>query len=146
MAWLTALVAVIAVWIAYQQYRTARHRLRLDLFERRMAVFEALMALVQTAIKKGDVELEAIFKFGYDTRQAEFLFDQPIVDYIDDVRKRAIRFRSLNDKLHEQGLPVGEERSRVVAEESALLDWFVTQSESGASAQFTSYLCFRNVR
>ena len=43
---------------AEKQAETAKNRLRFDLFERRIAVYDALMTLAPIAIAKGDVTLE----------------------------------------------------------------------------------------
>lgn len=145
-AWLTAVTALFAAWIAYQQFRTGRHRLRLDLFDRRMSVYEATVTLVRQAVRDGDVNLEAVFRFVSDTRQAEFLFDDPVVEYLETVRKNAIQLRYLNERLHEDQLPVGEERNRVAEEEASLLKWYTAQAEGEVSKRFRTYLSFHDVR
>jgi hypothetical protein len=145
-AWLTALTAVIAAWIAYQQYRTARHRLRLDLFERRLAVYDSAITLIQSAVRDGNLQTDNVFTFVRDTRQAEFLFDQPVLAYIDALRSKSFRFRQLNEQLHEQRVPVGPERTKIVNEESELLNWYLAQAQGEASKQFAPYLSFRDVK
>lgn len=145
-AWLTAVTAGVAAWIAYQQFRTARHRLRLDLFERRMAVYEATISLIQLAIRDANLTLDSIFVFVRDTRQARFLFDGPLIEYLEKVRVNSIELRTLNSRLHEQGLPVGEERSRVAEQESQLLQWFLSQADGSTAEQFNPYLSFHDVR
>jgi hypothetical protein len=144
--WLTALTALIAAWIAFQQFKTARHRLRLDLFERRMAVYEAAIALIQTAVRDGNLKTDRIFGFVRDSRQAEFLFDQPLLGYLEAIRTKSFRYCFLNEQLHEIRVPVGPERTQIVKEETELLDWFMAPAQGAASAQFRPYLSFRDVR
>jgi hypothetical protein len=144
--WLTALTALIAAWIAFQQYQTARHRLRLDLFEKRLAVYEAAKSLIQTAIRDGNLKTDRIFEFVRDSRQAEFLFDQPLVSYLEAIRAKSFRFSHLNEQLHEIRIPVGPERTKVAEEETQLLNWFMEQAQGAASAQFRPYLSFRDVK
>jgi translation elongation factor EF-G len=110
-----------------------------------MAVFEATMSLLQLAVRDGNLQLDAIFKFVRDTRQAEFLFDKPIVNYLETIRKNSVQFRYLNDQLHEERIPVGAERNRVAEEETKLLSWYLLQVENVASKQFRSYLSFHDV-
>jgi len=38
---LTGVIGIVTLYIAYQQYRTAKNKLRLDLFDRRLPVFES---------------------------------------------------------------------------------------------------------
>jgi hypothetical protein len=42
---LSILVAVFVAWISYMQFRTAREKPRLDLFEKRYEVFDATRKL-----------------------------------------------------------------------------------------------------
>jgi hypothetical protein len=62
------------------------------------------------------------------------------------VRKNAIELRSLKDKLHEQGLPVGVERSEAAGRAAQLLKWFLDQAQTGARAKFAPYLQFGMLR
>jgi len=45
---LTPSVALIAVYIGWQQWRTARDKLNLDLFAKRLAIYEALQELLES--------------------------------------------------------------------------------------------------
>ena len=52
---LTGVIGIVTLYIAYQQYRTAKNKLRLDLFDRRLPVFEAAMKLAAGIVSKGSV-------------------------------------------------------------------------------------------
>jgi len=52
-ALLTPVIAGVVAYIAYQQHKTNRDRLRLDLYDRRLKVFEGLMVLLSIIFQKG---------------------------------------------------------------------------------------------
>jgi hypothetical protein len=144
-AWLTGLTALLAAWIAYQQYRTAKNRLRLDLFDRRWAVYSALIVLVDTVVRNGRAELSEIFEYSAVTSRAEFLFDKQVVDYLERVRKQAVELRRLHGQLHdEERFPIGPERNRVAEQDSRLLEWFVAQVQESRGV-FRRYLRFDHI-
>src|ERR1700733_1277510 len=63
--------ALIAGYIALRQWLTARHRLKLDIFDKRFAVYEATKML----ITKRPIRPHDLGEFYNGTRGAEFLFD-----------------------------------------------------------------------
>ncbi len=142
-AWLAAITASTVAWIAYQQHETARAKLRLDLFDRRMKVYEAVIALLRHVFQNADAKLEEIYRFTQDTSNAPFLFGPEIETYLELLRKNAVRVRTLRSRLSESGLGVGEERNKVVEEDSKLLIWFGDQFDV-AQKTFTPYLDFKN--
>ncbi len=58
---LTPLIAIIAVYIAYQQYNTNRQKLRLDLYDKRFKVFLGLQSLLIHILQTADVSLVKIY-------------------------------------------------------------------------------------
>jgi hypothetical protein len=88
--WLTALttpaLATVAGWIALQQYRLQRYRLRHDLSERRLAVFTAARDFARTAVTKLEASDEALVAFDVATAQAPFLFGADVIDYLAGLR------------------------------------------------------------
>ena len=141
-AWLAALTAVVAIWIAYQQFQTSRAKLRLDLYERRFRVFDGVSELLATIYRDADVKLEDIRKFVISTNEATFLFGPDVSSYLDELRTKAIRLRALNDKLHESRLPIGPERSEAAEENARVLEWLIVQFEE-SRRRFAKYLEFR---
>ena len=85
---LTPVIAVIAVYIARQQWKTAAYRVKFDLYDRRIRVYERvreILGLMYTAVSD-DVKLHELLR---DTRDAEFLFGKEIKNYIEEVFQRA---------------------------------------------------------
>jgi hypothetical protein len=75
---------------AEKQAETARNRLRLDLFERRIAVYDALMKMAAIAVADGDITHEQRRTCAIATKGAEFLFNKEILDYCDQLIREAV--------------------------------------------------------
>jgi hypothetical protein len=54
-ALLTPLIAIIVVLIAYRQWKTAHNRLKLDLFDKRLAIHSAARDLIATVTSYGEI-------------------------------------------------------------------------------------------
>ena len=126
---------------SYQQFQTNRAKLRLDLYERRFRIFDGVRELLSTVYRNDDVTLEDIRKFRVSTNEAVFLFGPEISTYLDELHKRAVDLRSLNDKLHESGLPIGKERTEAAEKKARVLEWLTTQFEESRK-RFGKYLDF----
>ncbi len=141
-ALLTALTALLALWIAYHQYRTNRSKLRLDLYERRFRVFDAVRDLLAIVGRDGALELKDVQGFVAGTSEATFLFGADIVAYIEELRLKAADLRRVHRTLANTALPVGAERSQAATEDAALITWFAEQFEE-SKKRFARYLDFR---
>lgn len=95
-ALLTPTIAVAATAIAFLQLYLARQRLRLDLLDRRLRVFESTRELIAKLIWHGTVREDEIRDFRIATSEARFLFDQKIEKYIDDIWERAVKVEHLD--------------------------------------------------
>jgi hypothetical protein len=130
---LTPLLGVIAVYIAYQQYRTNELRLRHDLYERRLRVYKAVQAYLVYILREAKVDIPQAVQMYADASEAAFLFDKDVQKYIDLLYKKGIQLRSFRQQLYRPdgsvGLPVGTERSHVADQEANLLKWFGDQLE-----------------
>ena len=84
-----------------------------------------------------------MFEFGAATADAEFLFDSPVVDYLSEIRKRAVNLRT-HQKVYEH-MPVADERSRHVRAEHDELVW-LTEQITAMTRVFTPYLGFSRIK
>lgn len=87
-AFLTPTIAVIAVYIAWQQWRTAESKRKQDLFDRRYKFYTSMWnvyssSIVNLNVRKLDKEdlLESV-------HEAEFLFGVDIVKHIFEIPER----------------------------------------------------------
>jgi hypothetical protein len=96
------LVAVVVSYVAWQQWRTARHRLRFDLFEKRAAVYEATKEIITVQLH-GHITREELGEFFGAVRGAEFLFDGDTRDFLEKIARMGFRARmaSFASERHE---------------------------------------------
>jgi hypothetical protein len=128
-ALLTPVIAALAVFIAWQQWQTNRNKLKFELFDRRLVVYQAAQDLLSVVTGSGDVPSEKSFEFLMRTRAAKFLFDDEIDQYLyRELYAKAVALQTLNSELKD--VPVGDERSRLARERKEVFDWFAAQIEA----------------
>jgi hypothetical protein len=136
---LTPLLTVIALWIAYQQWRTNRIKVQHDLYDRRIGVYWALTQfLVQTQLQSNDVNYNSIVPFGQKVKESYFLFLEEISNYLEEVLGKAMNLCDLNYKLNNAQFEA--ERPRLASEFGKSLDWFKQQLDSIAREKFKAHL------
>lgn len=124
-ALLTPVLAATAAYIAWQQWRTNRNKLKLELFERRFAMYDAAVQLINSILGAGKVEDQPLRSFVTRTRSAAFIVGQPIEAYLNkELYARAVKLQMLEAEL--QGL-TGEDRIKNVREQSEAKQWLVEQ-------------------
>jgi len=120
-------VGLIAARIAYKQWRTAADRLRLDLYEKRLAVYDAIRSLLSTVTLQGQVTVEDLGKFHTGVRGAEFLFYGEAKAFVTTVGARAARAMAKRALLQRQ--PNHPRADQLIDEEEDLLEFLRSQSE-----------------
>ena len=139
----TLIVGLAVAFIAWQQWQLARNKLRLDLFDRRYKVYDATRKFLSVILGKADFLDSQLFEFYAGTSDAEFLFESDVVDYLAELRKRAIDMRTHQHVF--DPLPVGEERSRHVQAAHDQLLWLSEQITAQKSV-FAPYLSFAKIK
>lgn len=144
-AGLTPLIAVVMTYIAYQQWCTNKSRLAHELYDRRLAIFKAVRAFYGEMGDAGTAKYGMVMKFYDATAEAEFLFDDEVMEHIEELYKKGMYLASLHEKMYPStpgapGLPVGEERSRVAEEHGKLHLWFQQDGITETRKRFRKYL------
>jgi hypothetical protein len=75
--------------ISKSQLRTAHEKLRLDLFEKRYAVYTAARDLISVILRDGDLNDADLRKFYIGTADASFLFHHEVVAYLSRLKNRS---------------------------------------------------------
>jgi len=141
---LTPLIAIIAIYIAYRQYRNDNTRLKFELYEKRLEVYKKLQTFITQVIREGtNIDIGIIHKFHEETFVSSFLFNRNIQEYLEKIYKKSVYMWQLNKKLYPSngiaGLTVGEERSKVCEEETNILLWITDQADESIQI-FKEYL------
>jgi hypothetical protein len=125
-ALLTPTLAVLGSLIAYRQWSLAQNKLKLDLFDRRFSVFDASRSLITSIMNKGKAMDEDILKFSIATREAKWLFNASLAEYLDkQLYEKAIDLQTLEAEL--DGVPAGDERSNNIYAQADIKKWFAAQ-------------------
>ena len=113
-----ALVAgLFGSYIVYRQWWTGQYRLRLDMFEKRYAVYEAIKSLIGTAELHRHITSEDVGEFYNGVRGAEFLFDGATRKFIKKIGDMAFRARMARAALSKEHMRA----DRLIAEEKDVL-------------------------
>lgn len=125
-ALLTPVLAVLGLLIAYWQWRISRNKLKLDLFEKRFAVYNAARNLISSILTRGKVEDEELYKFLSGTLESKWLLNDDIATYFDKfILKNATELQTLEFELGV--LPIGDERAKNARRQNEIKTWFASQ-------------------
>jgi hypothetical protein len=95
-ALLTPVTAGIAIYIAYIQAKTARNKLKFDLFERRFKVYEAASDLRNLIVSNSSCDQHSYGKLLSSTLNARWLFCEATVNYVKTLQEKAFELHNLN--------------------------------------------------
>jgi len=87
----TAVIAVAVGVIAYLQWRTAREKLALDLFDKRMTVYIAAKAGIDEFTRDGHARNNSIRNIAVVRNEAQFLFGSEIEAYLAKLQEALVR-------------------------------------------------------
>ena len=122
---LSALIAAIAIYIAYQQWSTNKSRLKHELYDRRFKIYKAVQIHLSHVLTHAKIDDEKIAALGNAMQDARFLMNEKIYEYIHEIYIKSIKMRSKQEQY--KGIPVGDKRSKLVEEEHENLEWLTDQ-------------------
>jgi hypothetical protein len=140
-ALLTPVIASLTVYIAWQQWQGNKLKLRLDRYERRLRVYENVVALLLLVQRDFNPQVMELQKFRRDTAEADFLFEPEIAAYLDEILKRGLSLWSANNQYRDfaQQAPPGYDHHKVVTTMHENEVWFTDQF-GVAKQKFRKYL------
>ena len=87
-ALLTPAIAVVTTTIVVLQYRTARQKWRLDLFDKRYPVFIATMSFIASVVQKASIKEEDLFLFVRESKDRDLLFGDEVKAHLEFMVKQ----------------------------------------------------------
>lgn len=127
-ALLVPTVAILGAFIAYRQWRTAQNKLKLELFDRRLIVYEAARDYISSVMTSGKTTNEKELEFLVGIRGAKWLFDEHVTQYLDkELWHKICGLGCLQSEL--DGMPTGEERTRKIRAQAVLKEWIIAQMQ-----------------
>ena len=143
-ALLTPLIAMVTVYIAWQQWKTNRQKLNLDRYDRRLHVYEEVRRILSIIGRDGKVSTEDLFKFYTSVSEADFLLGPEIRKYIDEIYSHCTKLGRWNAEYRDrtQEKPEDYDHGNVVDEKRKELKWLIDQF-GPAKEIFRKYLDLR---
>lgn len=136
----TLVIALVALYFTFQQRRHERAKMRLEIYPKRVAVFrctEEFLARVWTG--SGDVPtLLAAFYQG--KREASFLFDKKLADYLDSLYDGVTKHFDLELKLEINGESLGFDQRRDLQDRVYASRHWLGQQNVRVKERFARYL------
>ncbi|WP_162350166.1 hypothetical protein [Pseudoxanthomonas gei] len=73
-ALLTPLIAIVATYVAWQQWKTNQQKLVLDRYDRRLKVYEEVRKILSIIVRDAKASYEDLLAFRTSVSEADFLF------------------------------------------------------------------------
>lgn len=134
---LTLVIAGAVAYVAMKQENTNALRLKLELYDRRIQVYEAVKSFL-SIFPIQEIKQEHIKDLYINGSQADFLFGAEIGKYIDELYKRGLHLITLNKRV-ETGSATDDDYKKIEEE----LNWFPKQFDA-ARDKFQKYLNLSN--
>ena len=138
---LTPLIAIITLYIAWQQYMINKRKYKLDLYEKRLQIYGEVKKMLGTVMANATVSDINLMEFITSTSEADFLFDQEITNYIKNIYSHGINLWNLNRQYLDssQLRPKDYNHQKIVDGCHNELEWFTNQVDI-AKELFRKYL------
>lgn len=106
-----------------------RPHLSVEIYDRKIQIYRTVREFLGVIFREATVSLNQLFQFARDTDEVIFLFDSELSAYLQNLYQEANRLSYTHERLINQSLPIGEERSKLAEENAELLIWFSNQFE-----------------
>lgn len=168
---LTPMIAIIAVYIAYQQYQSNKkqgelklkldsdsselerkrlnleeYKLKLDLYNKRFRIFEETKKVLYKIVQEAHIDLAELNDFRFSTDESKFLFDDEISQFFVELKTNAIKLNHAEENLKDRNqYPVGTEKlEEKISQAKELSSWFNAEYNN-LETKFDRYLNFKNL-
>lgn len=138
---LTPVIAIVATYIAWQQWKTNKQKLVLDRYDRRLKVYEEVVQILSIILRDAVASYEDLIKFRRAVSEADFLFEPEIIKYIDEIYRRGVQLQRWSKEYrdYKQPIPEGYDHQKVCDSMHNELTWLIEQFEP-AKQKFKKYL------
>jgi hypothetical protein len=123
---LTLLIAVMAIYIARQQWITARNKLKLDLFNARFTLYVAAKKLISSILINGGISDVDLYSFKSNTNSARWMTNAEVATYFsNELFSRAVELNRLS--FEKSSLRDEDEVFENGKQQAAIKQWFLSQ-------------------
>lgn len=141
---LTLIIAALAVYIAWQQWRTNVQKLHLDLYAHRLRIYGEVKKFLGYMLGSPTGEFGEMFEFLRETSEADFLFGEDVRKYIEDICKHASDYGLCRIQYRDSTQSYPEDYNHAEVTEGILREglWFAEQPAI-AREKFKPYLAMQ---
>jgi len=141
-ALLTPVIATVTTYIAVQQYRNNRLKVRHDLYDRRLAVLRATNRFFLSAWQSRGFTWDDLKEFSLSKSEAHFLYDNELDNYLKDAYERGFKLLFLEDERKRSSV---EDDQKIVYEMRDHQKWFGEQRDT-LNQRFRKYLSLKALK
>ncbi len=139
-ALLTPTIAVFGAFIAYRQWRISQQKFRHDLYDRRFAVYTALLDLCGALLREGRFDNPSYSEWLKASHQGHFLFDEELNRYFSEVTENVQTYRRIEREMQKQNVKDDNARWEELSNKDIELNsWFESQFDV-AREKFSRFL------
>lgn len=120
-------LATVGAIIAYRQWRTAQNKLKLDLFDKRMLVYQAVRDTLGHIASHGKISQEQQIKYLTGIQTSQWLFGPELHTYLRETLWHKIVDLELHNTLSGRDNGDHEERRKHIHLQAETLKWLVAQ-------------------
>jgi len=147
----TVALVILQVFQHHHDKRVARANYMLALHERRMEIFNAIEDMFGEFWREGQPSMEAASKLRHAARNAEFIFPEEPLQFMEEIVTKSFEHRRATTKWEPlrarswDGEPLSpeevEQRNQALEKRTAVENWFHQQSDDGRlKREFGPYL------
>jgi hypothetical protein len=134
------LIGMFTAWTAWSQYSINKEKFKLDLFEKRFSIFKATRKFLSIVLRDAEISLEDIYEYRANTSEVDFFFKKDVIDYLKEIDNRALKLRTLNEKIKD--LSKGNERSKKAEDIDECLNFLISKLPE-LKTVFNPYMKFK---
>ncbi len=134
-------IAGIVAYIAWQQHKINRDKLRLELYDKRLRVFNSLMNLLGDISRDGDCTHGRLGHDCAEIDESDFLFDKDITDYLKEIVTEARNLHNIEQEIKHIEILSEERRETIQDKRTKVFFWLFGQITE-SQVRFKKYLNF----
>ncbi|WP_139051281.1 hypothetical protein [Xanthomonas cannabis] len=94
------IVAMGAVAVSLLQFKIAKTKLKLDLYDRRIKVYEGVMETVEDALTDLNAGVGVLIRLNRVSAEADFLFKDDVSSYLDSLKRTMRETVSISNRIN----------------------------------------------
>lgn len=131
----TYILGFLTVFIAYQQYKANKYRIKIDLYERRLRVYNVTREILHSALSSSKIKQEQFKAFEDCIAESRFIFKPDVHSHLNALSTRLHSFQDTqsDEDTNYETLNLNDKQSYILSEISSL------------STRFSHYLSLRSL-